>query len=253
MPLIVEDLSVAVDSKRILDDISLRVDSGELLVIMGPNGSGKTSLALTIMGHPSYRVLKGRIIIDGEDVTDKPPDYRALKGLFLLFQNPVEIPGVNLKSLLRAALNKRMGKTDLTEPVPGLEEKLVAEAKMLGLSEEHLERDINVGFSGGEKKRSELLQAKILRPRYVIMDEPDSGLDVDGVRMVADIIRELISTGNAVVLITHYPRVLEYVEPSRVVVIHKGRIVATGGRELVDKINVEGYKWLGEAENGGSS
>ncbi len=248
MPLEVKELTVTVGEKRILEDINLRADEGRLLVIMGPNGSGKTSLALTIMGHPSYKVVKGRIIIDGEDVTDKTPDYRALKGLFLLFQNPVEIPGVNLKTLLRAALNKRMGKTDLTEPITWLEDKLVAEAEMLGLKRELLDRDLNVGFSGGEKKRSELLQARMLRPRHVIMDEPDSGLDVDGVRMVADIIKELLSTGASVILITHYPRVLEYVEPNMVVVIHRGRIVARGGRELVDKINTEGYRWLGEVK-----
>lgn len=246
MTLEVIDLTVNINGKTVLQDINLRVEKGKLTVIMGPNGSGKTSLAYTIMGHPSYRVVKGKILLEGEDITDKSPDERANKGLFLVFQNPVEIPGVNLVTLLTAVLNKRSGKTDLTEPLPELREKIAIEARMIGLKEDLLERDLNVGFSGGEKKRSEVLQAKILRPKYIIMDEPDSGLDVDGVRIIADVIREMISTGSSVILITHYPRVLQYIDPDKVVVLYRGRIVATGGKELVEKIDKEGYRWLGE-------
>ncbi|ABN69230.1 FeS assembly ATPase SufC [Staphylothermus marinus F1] len=246
MTLEIIDLSVNVDSKPVLRDINLRVEKGKLTVIMGPNGSGKTSLAYTIMGHPNYKVVKGKIFLEGEDITNKTPDERANKGLFLVFQNPIEIPGINLLSLLTAVLNKKKGKTDLTEPILDLRKKLVVEARMIGLKEELLERDLNVGFSGGEKKRSELLQVKILRPKYVIMDEPDSGLDVDGVRIVADVIREMLSTGASIILITHYPRVLQYIDPHKVVILYKGRIVAKGGKELVEKIDREGYKWLGD-------
>jgi Fe-S cluster assembly ATP-binding protein len=232
--------------KIILRDVDLSVKPGELLVIMGPNGSGKTSLAYTIMGHPSYKVLKGRILLEGIDVTDKSPDERAQLGLFLVFQNPVEILGVNLLQLLTAVINKKNKAPDLTNPIIGLKERLIAEAKLLGLKEELIERDLNVGFSGGERKHSELLQVKIIRPKYVIMDEPDSGLDVDGVRIVADIIRELVTSGSAVILITHYPRVLQYIDPDQVVVLYHGRIVARGGKELIEKIDREGYRWLGE-------
>ncbi len=244
----VRDLTVKVNNKIILKDINLKVRKGEITVIMGPNGSGKTSLALTIMGHPNYKIIKGKILLEGEDITNKPPEERALKGLFLVFQNPIEIPGITLLSLLTAVLNRRSNKFDLTEPIEGLKEKVIAEAKLLGLKEELVERELNVGFSGGEKKRSEVLQAKILRPKYIIMDEPDSGLDVDGVRTIADIIREMISTGSSVILITHYPRVLQYIDPSKVVVLYHGKIVAEGGKELVEKIDREGYSWLGGEE-----
>ncbi len=249
MALEVVDLVVEVDGgKRVLDGVSLRLGGGELVVVMGPNGSGKTSLAYTIMGHPDYRVVGGRVLLDGEDITDLSPGERGLRGLFLLFQDPVEIPGVTLHSLLTAALNKRMGTGDLTSPVPGLRDKLAALAEIMGLSREHVDRDLYVSWSGGEKKRGELLQARMLRPRYVLMDEPDSGLDVDGVRMVADTIKEFLGSGTGVLLITHYPRVLEYVAPSRVIVLYRGRVVARDGMELVEKINREGYRWLGERD-----
>ncbi|MCD6300947.1 MAG: Fe-S cluster assembly ATPase SufC [Staphylothermus sp.] len=241
----IKDLTVKINDKTVLQDIDMTVGKGELTVIMGPNGSGKTSLALTIMGHPAYKVVKGKILLEGEDITDKPTEERALKGLFLVFQDPVEIPGITLLSLLTAALNRRNNKFDLTEPIEGLREKVLTEAKILGLKEELIERELNVGFSGGEKKRSEVLQAKILRPKYIIMDEPDSGLDVDGVRTIADVIREMIAAGSSVILITHYPRVLQYVDPSKVYVLYHGRIVAEGGRELIEKIDREGYSWLG--------
>ena len=240
----IKDLTVRINNKIVLEDVNLQVRRGELTVIMGPNGSGKTSLALTIMGHPAYKIVKGKIILEGEDITTKPPEERALKGLFLVFQNPVEIPGINLLSLITAAYNKKQGKTELNKTIPELHEKIRTEAKLIGLKQELLEREINIGFSGGEKKRSEVLQAKILRPRYIIMDEPDSGLDVDGVRIVADIIKEFIETKRSVILITHYPRVLQYIDPDQVIILYKGKIVAKGGKELVEKIDKQGYQWL---------
>ncbi len=238
------DLHVSVGDKEILHGINIEARPGELRVIMGPNGSGKTSLALALMGHPSYRVTRGKIILDGEDITHLPPNERALRGLFLVFQNPVEIPGVKLEEVLKLSIKKRLGGREC----PDIKERIASEAGLIGLSEEHLERGVNVGFSGGEKKRSEILQAKILRPKYVIMDEPDSGLDVDGIRIVADVIKELISTGRSVLLITHYPRVLEYVEPNHVYVLYRGRIVADGGMDIVERINREGFKWIEEKE-----
>ncbi|NPA98659.1 MAG: Fe-S cluster assembly ATPase SufC [Crenarchaeota archaeon] len=237
------DLHVSVGDKEILHGINIEIHPGELRVIMGPNGSGKTSLAMALMGHSSYKVTKGRIILDGEDITSLPPHERALRGLFLVFQNPVEIPGVRLEEILKLSIKKRLGGKEC----PDIRERIESEAKMIGLTKEHLERGVNVGFSGGEKKRGEILQAKILRPKYVIMDEPDSGLDVDGIRIVADVIKELVSTGRSVLLITHYPRVLEYVEPDHVYVLYKGRIVAEGGMELVERINREGFKWIEES------
>lgn len=244
MLLQVEGLVVEVSSKRVVDGVSFTVEPGELIVVMGPNGSGKSSLAYAIMGHPLYRVVSGRIIIDGVDFTGRPTHERALAGLFLGFQNPVEIPGVNIFMLLRSVLNKKMGRHDISEYIEGLEKRIKEEAVLIGLKQELLERDLNLGFSGGERKRSEILQARVLRPKYIILDEPDSGLDVDGVRSVADYIKESLSAGSSVILITHYPRVVEYVSPNRVYVMHNGRFVAEGGLELIDKINREGYKWL---------
>jgi len=168
------NLHVSVGEKEILHGINIEARPGELRVIMGPNGSGKTSLALALMGHSSYRITRGRIILDGEDITYLPPNERAIRGLFLVFQNPVEIPGVKLEEVLMLSIKKRLGGKEC----PDIRERITLEAELIGLSREHLERGINVGFSGGEKKRSEILQAKILRPKYVIMDEPDSGLDV---------------------------------------------------------------------------
>ncbi|ADG91569.1 Fe-S cluster assembly ATPase SufC [Thermosphaera aggregans] len=240
----VKDLVVEVSERRVVNGVSFKVDAGELAVIMGPNGSGKSSLAYAIMGHPQYKVVSGSVIIDGVDYTSRPTHERALAGVFLGFQNPVEIPGVNLYMLLRSVLNKKMGRTDISEYVEGLEKRVRNEAILIGLKEELLERDLNMGFSGGEKKRSEILQARVIRPKYIILDEPDSGLDVDGVRSVADYIKEALLAGSSIILITHYPRVVEYVSPSKVYVMYRGRFVAEGGLELIDKINREGYRWL---------
>lgn len=249
MALKVVNLTVNVDGKRVLSNINLEAEPGKLLVIMGPNGSGKTSLALTIMGHPSYKIVEGKILLDGEDITNLPPNKRAEKGLFLIFQNPVEISGVNIISLLRAVLRKRLGIPNIRQKIDDLEKKVEAEAEILGMKKELLHRDLNVGFSGGERKRGELLQAKILRPRYIIMDEPDSGLDVDGVRTVADIIKEFLTTNTSVILITHYPRILEYIKPDKVIVLYNGKIVAEGREEIIEKINREGYNWIIKAKS----
>lgn len=241
--LLVEGLEVEVSGKKVVNGVSFELERGELIIIMGPNGSGKSSLAYAIMGHPRYKVVSGRIVLDGVDITNKPPHERALAGLFLGFQNPVEVPGVSLEMLIKTALGKRVGGDP--SRIPGLEKRITEEAALVGLKEELVKRDLNVGFSGGEKKRAEILQARILRPKYLILDEPDSGLDIDGVRMIADYIKEVLSAGSSVILISHYPRLSEYLEPSRVYVMVNGRFAAEGGAELIERITSEGYKWLG--------
>ncbi len=228
--------------KVVVNGVSLRVDRGEIVALMGPNGSGKSSLAYTLMGHPRYEVVSGDILLDGESIVGLPPEERSLRGLFLGFQNPVEVEGVKLSSLIVASYNKRVGERDLFKTSnPRVFIEMNKYASMLGLRSELLYRDVNVGFSGGERKRSEMLQALMLNPRYVILDEPDSGLDVDGVKVIANSIELLRSRGTGVLLITHYTRILRYVKPSRVYVMVNGRIVASGGYELAEKIDREGY------------
>lgn len=235
---------VEVDGRRVVNGVNVEVAAGRVVALMGPNGSGKTSLVYALMGHPAYRIVEGSVMIDGVDYTLKPAHERALAGVFLVFQNPVDLPGVTLEALIKSSLNKRLGKGDLSGNIPGLSERVRSEAKLIGLKEELLARDLNVGFSGGEKKRSEILQARILRPKYLILDEPDSGLDVDGVRIVADYVREVVDSGGGVLLITHNPTLLRYVNPDIIHVMHGGRIVVSGGVEIAERIASEGYNWL---------
>ena len=248
----VKDLSVGIKAdriKNILYNVSLTVEPGEVHAIMGPNGSGKTSLLYSIMGHPRYVILKGQVLLDGEDITGLPPEERSLKGLMLSFQHPVEVEGVRLSTLLIAAWNKRRGEADLLK---------IGDARMLrdmrqlasrvGLKPEFLRRDVNVGFSGGERKRSELFQALFLRPKYMLLDEPDTGLDIDGVKLIAENISRIAEDGVGILLVTHYARILNYVRPDKVSVIVNGRIVDTGGPELAERIDREGYKSYGVIE-----
>ncbi len=244
MPLQVRDLVVRIRGlgKVVVDGVNLEVGKGEIVALMGPNGSGKSSLAYTIMGHPRYEVVSGDIVVDGESIVGLSPEERSLKGLFLGFQNPVEVEGVKLSNLIIASYNKRIGERDLLKTSnPRIIVEINKYASILGLRRELLYRDVNVGFSGGERKRSEMLQALILNPRYVILDEPDSGLDVDGVKVIANAIETLRSRNTGVLLITHYTRILRYVKPSRVYVMVNGRIVEKGGYELAEKIDREGY------------
>jgi len=210
---------------------------------MGPNGSGKSTLAYTIMGREAYEVTRGDILLDGRSILDHPTEERALQGLFLAFQEPPAIPGVRFSTFLIAALNKRLGGEDLTMlKDPRKIRDIYRLLEELGLPKDVLGRELYVGFSGGEKKRAEMLQALLLDPKVVILDEPDSGLDVDGVRKVADIIRDLRDKGKAILLITHYARLLEYVEPDQVTVLADGRVVAAGGPELARLVEEEGYQ-----------
>ncbi len=241
MTLEVHELHVTVSGRRILHGVTLHLKPGETLAIMGPNGSGKSTLLYTIMGRPGYNIEKGSIRLDGEDITSTPPEERSLRGVMLAFQDPVPVPGVKLATLVTAAWNKRRGSRDLARPDPRLSMELRRLARELGLREELLYRDVNLGFSGGEKKRSEMLQLLALKPRYALLDEPDSGLDVDGVKTVAAAAEKLREQGAGLLIVTHYARILRFIEPDRVVVLVGGRVVDEGGPELAHRIDREGY------------
>jgi len=238
----VRSLHVDVEGKRVLRGVDLTLRQGEIHAVMGPNGSGKSTLAYTIAGRPGYEVVEGDILLEGESIVDLEPEERALKGVFLGFQEPPPLPGVRLSSLVVAAVNKRMGVESLSRAAdPKVFGRLVAALQRVGLTAEYAQRELHVGFSGGEKKRVEVAQALVLDPKVVILDEPDSGLDIDGVRVVASIIRDLRESGKGVLLITHYARLLQYVKPDRVTVLVDGRVAARGGPELAEEIERKGY------------
>lgn len=241
----VKNLTVDVEDKRILENVSLEVRSGEIVVLMGPNGSGKSTLALTIMGHPGYTVVSGDILLDGESLLGLYPEERALKGLFLVFQTPPEVKGVRIRTFLQAISNKRKGRS-LTGRLGSASKEyrqITRALEAVGLGESYMDREVNVGFSGGEKKRLELAQAMVFDPKILILDEPDSGLDVEGVELVARKIRELAEEGRAVLLITHYARLLKSLDVSRVAIMTGGRIVALGDRRLAFEIEEKGYNF----------
>ena len=241
-----KEIEASIGDKKVLRGVDLKLEKGEVIALMGPNGSGKTSLAYVTMGHPLYSLDNGRIILDGEDITDEEADERSLKGVFLAFQSPPEIPGVRLSNLLLAAFNKRRGvEGDLLKLTdPTFLKKVNNLVQKVGLPRDILYRELNIGFSGGEKKRSEFLQAYLLEPKYVILDEPDSGLDADGLQMVGKMIAEMKEQGKGILLITHYTRIFKHVEPDKVVVMYNGRILAEDGLGLALKIDEVGYKGL---------
>jgi Fe-S cluster assembly ATP-binding protein len=248
----VKDLEVAVEGKQILNGLSLTVPAGEVHAIMGPNGSGKSTLANTLMGHPRYKVTGGRILLKGEDVTGLAPDERARKGMFLAMQYPTSIPGVTMVNFLRAALKAVQGK-DM--PVREFRERLFEAMAILKMDESFARRYVNEGFSGGEKKRAEVLQMSLLRPAMAVMDETDSGLDIDALRTVSEGINALRGEDIGILLITHYQRILNYVAPDHIHVLYKGRIVRSGGRELAAELEEKGYDWITnaiDAEEGAS-
>ena len=241
--LTVKDLVVDVHGKRVLKGVSLTVKPGEIHAIMGPNGSGKSTLAYTIMGREGYEVVEGDILLDGESILGLPTEERALRGIFLGFQEPPQVPGVRFSTFLIAIINKRMGEEDLTRlKDPRKLREIYRVLEELGLPRSILQRELYVGFSGGEKKRSEMAQALLLDPDVIILDEPDSGLDVDGVRKIAEILKDLREKGKAILLITHYARLFQHVEPDRVTVLMDGRVVATGGPELAHIVEEKGYQ-----------
>ncbi|MDX1691651.1 MAG: Fe-S cluster assembly ATPase SufC [Acidimicrobiia bacterium] len=236
--LVVDDLHASVEGTEILKGVSLTVRAGEIHALMGPNGSGKSTLANVLMGHPDYEVTGGSIRFEGEDVTDWSPDERGQAGMFLAFQYPEEIPGVSVVNFLRSALSARTG-TDYT--VLELRLKVMETMQELGMEASFADRYLNEGFSGGERKRNEVLQMAVLEPKVAVMDETDSGLDIDALKIVADGVSKVASPERGFLIITHYQRMLDYITPDVVHVFVDGRIVETGDAELAKRIEDEGY------------
>jgi Fe-S cluster assembly ATP-binding protein len=241
----VEDLSVEIEGKEILSSVSLDVPAGEVHALMGRNGSGKSSLSAVVMGHPAYKVTGGRILFKGEDIASLEPEERARKGLFLAFQYPVAVPGVAVHTFLRHSIRAVRG-----NELGPREFRALVKSRMetLGVDPEFITRSLNDGFSGGEKKRLEVLQMALLEPTLAIMDETDSGLDIEALSVVASAINALRSPTRSMLLITHYYRMLEFVKPDRVHVLMKGRLVRSGGPELAEEIERRGYEWLQPAD-----
>jgi Fe-S cluster assembly ATP-binding protein len=238
----VKNLHVEVDGKKILNGLDLIVEKGSVHAIMGPNGSGKSTLAHVLAGKADYVVTDGQVTLDGEDILALPPDERAAKGLFLAFQYPLEIPGVATLTFLRTALNaqrKKRGQPELL--IPEFMKRVNEVAGRLDIDRDMLRRGVNVGFSGGEKKRNEILQMALLEPRLCVLDETDSGLDIDALKVVSDGVNRLRSPERAFVVITHYQRLLDYIVPDVVHVLSRGRIVKTGGKELALELETTGY------------
>ena len=244
----ISDLHASVDGKPILRGISLSVNAGEVHAIMGPNGSGKSTLAQVLAGHPAYEVTGGTITYEGEDLIELEPEERAQQGLFLAFQYPIEIPGVSNAYFLRTAYNE-IRKARGLEEVDPLEflDIMTEKLRLVDMDESMLNRSVNTGFSGGEKKRNEILQMAVLEPKLAILDETDSGLDIDALRVVADGVNALRRPDNATIVVTHYQRLLNYIVPDFVHVLAGGRIVKSGGKELALELEAKGYDWLVEA------
>jgi Fe-S cluster assembly ATP-binding protein len=243
MPLLeVKNLHVSVDNKEILRGLDLTVNAGEVHAIMGPNGSGKSTLSYVLAGKPDYQITQGEVRLDGEDLLSLAPDVRAAKGVFLAFQYPMEIPGVATMTFLRTALNaqrKKRGEAELS--TPEFIKLVRAKAASLSINQDMLRRPVNVGFSGGEKKRNEVLQMALLEPRLAVLDETDSGLDIDALKIVADGVNSLRAPDRAMIVITHYQRLLDYIVPDVVHVLSAGRVVRTGGKELALELEAQGY------------
>ncbi len=241
----IKDLHASVEDKKILKGINLTVNPGEVHAIMGPNGSGKSTLASIIAGKEDFEVKKGSISLEGEDLEELAPEERAHKGIFMSFQYPVEIPGVTVTNFMKTAINESRKAKGL-EDMPANEMlKLIREkSEMLEIDRKFLSRSLNEGFSGGEKKRNEIFQLAMMEPKLAILDETDSGLDIDALRIVANGVNKLRSKDNAIVVITHYQRLLEYIIPDYVHVLFDGRIAKSGGKELALELEEKGYDWI---------
>ncbi len=241
----IRDLHATVEGKEILRGVNLSVKRGEIHAIMGPNGSGKSTLAKILAGHPAYEVTKGEVLFEGKNLLELAPDERAREGVFLAFQYPVEVPGVSNAQFLRLAYNekrKHRGEEEL-DPLE-FKDLLTERAKVVEMDAGLMSRSVNEGFSGGEKKRNEILQMAVLEPKLAVLDETDSGLDIDALRIVSGGVNQLRTPENAVVLVTNYQRLLNYIVPDHVHVLYKGRIVRSGGKELALALEEKGYDWI---------
>ena len=240
MKLEIKDLHVAVDGRDIVKGVNLTINDNEFHVIMGPNGSGKTTLAKAVMGHPALKITKGQILLDGQNITALSADKRAKLGLFLQFQNPVEIEGVGFVNFLRAA---KEAQTEKTTDIKQFMGEIRTYTEKLAITNGIIGRSLNQGFSGGEKKKAEMLQMAVLRPKLAILDEPDSGLDIDAIKVVAQNINEISERDKtALLVITHYSRILSYMKPRFVHIMADGKMVAEGGEELIHKLEKDGYE-----------
>jgi len=245
----IKNLHVSIEDKEILKGLSLTVNSGEIHAIMGPNGTGKSTLAYTLLGHPNYTVTEGEIIFKGQNVLELEPDERSRLGMFLAFQYPVAIPGVTVANFLRTAINSRRrveNPEDKGVPIPEFRKLLKEKMDMLKMDHSFAGRYLNDGFSGGEKKRAEILQMATLKPEIAILDETDSGLDIDALRIVAEGVNALSGPGLGVLVITHYQRLLNYIKPHFVHIMLDGRIVESGGPDLALHLEEQGYDWVRE-------
>jgi Fe-S cluster assembly ATP-binding protein len=243
----VRDLHARAGEKEILRGLDLAVDRGEIHALMGPNGSGKSTLANVIMGHPNLEVTEGQIFFKGEDITEAAPDERARMGLFMAFQYPIAVPGVTVTKYLRTVLNAhREARGEEPVPLKDFRQTVEAAMKLTNVPREFASRYLNEGFSGGEKKRMEILQLALQRPEMAILDETDSGLDIDALRVVANGVNAVAGPDMGVLIITHYQRILHLVEPSHVHVMYQGRIVKEGGPDLVGELEAKGYGWIAE-------
>jgi Fe-S cluster assembly ATP-binding protein len=241
----IKDLHAGVEGNEILNGINLEVNPGEVHAIMGPNGSGKSTLAAVIAGKEEFEVTQGIVLLNGEDLEDVAPEERAHKGVFMSFQYPVEIPGVTVTNFMKTAINEsRKARGEKEMPASEMLKRIRQISELLEIDRKFLSRSLNEGFSGGEKKRNEIFQMAMLEPKLAILDETDSGLDIDALRIVANGVNKLRSKDNAIIVITHYQRLLEYIIPDFVHVLHEGKIVKSGSKDLALELEEKGYDWL---------
>ena len=241
----IKNLKAGIEETKILKGINLEINAGEIHAIMGPNGSGKSTLSSVIAGDENYEVESGSIMLNGEDLLEMDPDERAHKGVFLSFQYPVEIPGISVSNFMKAAINekrKNLGQDPIS--AKDLLHKMKEKMELLNMQKGYLSRNMNEGFSGGEKKRNEIFQMAMLEPKLSILDETDSGLDIDALKVVANGVNKLKSKENATIIITHYQRLLNYIVPDFVHVLHDGKIIKSGGKELALELEAKGYEWI---------